>query len=191
LEYALSWEVEDTVLDNYIVLRSDTAQIFGEYLKRVYLEKSEGNWYYDKEYCQKFGLRSYSSYYMSGDGGGAILYGAIINGIEYGDVTSIEQKQTYINRPSSFKLFQNYPNPFNSYTEMKFEIFRGSNISFSIYNLTGKEIKILIDGYTPPGLYTYIWDGTDETGFQVPSGKYFYRLLSKDFKDTQKMIKIE
>ena len=191
LSYDLSWEVGDTVLWNYIVTDNDTAQIFGERLKRVYLYKHEDNYSYSIEFFQKFGLTRSSSYYMSGDGGSTILCGAIINGIEYGDITSVVQNQDNITRPSEFRLFQNYPNPFNPTTTIKFDIPEDCNIEIIIYNTMGHKIITLFDQYSLAGSYEVLWDGKDKNGQIISSGIYIYRINTDTFHALKKLTFIK
>mgnify|MGYP007000382057 len=42
--------------------------------------------------------------------------------------------------PSDYRISNNYPNPFNPTTEMEFSLPIESDISFSVYSLTGEEI---------------------------------------------------
>ncbi len=39
-----------------------------------------------------------------------------------------------------------------------------------------------------PGTYEVIWDGKDESGEQVASGVYFYKLEAENFSQTKKMV---
>ncbi|MDD5362646.1 MAG: T9SS type A sorting domain-containing protein [Ignavibacteria bacterium] len=75
--------------------------------------------------------------------------------------------------PSSFKLYQNYPNPFNPVTSIKFDLPKNSNISLKIYDISGKEVKSLLNEYKNAGSYSVNFDA----GY-LSSGVYFYRLTS-------------
>ncbi len=85
--------------------------------------------------------------------------------------------------PTSFSLFQNYPNPFNPDTNISFEIAEESFVSLKVYNMLGKEVKVLIDEDKPAGNYEIKFSGDD-----LASGIYFYELRSGDFISTKKMI---
>jgi len=68
-----------------------------------------------------------------------ILQGAVIDGVVYGDttVTALED----VNRnPQKFSLLQNYPNPFNPSTIIKYELRIRSEVSLSIFGVTGRKI---------------------------------------------------
>lgn len=88
--------------------------------------------------------------------------------------------------PREFVLYPNYPNPFNPVTKIKFTVpwvSTAVNIKLSVYDITGKEVDMLIDGELSPGIYEYEFDAADH-----PSGVYFYRLSSAKLNITHKMI---
>lgn len=89
--------------------------------------------------------------------------------------------------PSEITLEQNYPNPFNPTTAIQFSLPVRSEVSLSIYNLLGQEVKTLHTGELPAGTHTRIWDGTNEANSGVASGIYFYRLTYDDQSTTKKM----
>jgi hypothetical protein len=95
--------------------------------------------------------------------------------------------------PVAFELNQNYPNPFNPSTTIKFTLpsqHEGGalNTTLRIYNVLGELVRTLVDEPMAPGTHDVMWDGKDESGSQVASGIYFYRLRSGDFQDTKKMV---
>ena len=85
--------------------------------------------------------------------------------------------------PFEYKLSQNYPNPFNPVTTINFSIPKQGNVTLKVYDVTGKEVIILINEQRSAGNYTVSFDGAN-----LPSGAYFYRLESGDFKETRRMI---
>ncbi len=89
---------------------------------------------------------------------------------------------------SAFALSQNYPNPFNPETKIEFSQPTSERVSIMVYDLLGREVRRLIDASLEPGYHAVIWDGRDNTGSNVPSGMYFYRLASAGFSDTKKML---
>lgn len=84
-----------------------------------------------------------------------------------------------------FSLSQNYPNPFNPSTKIKFSINGTSAIQtfLSVYDITGHEIAVLVNEKLPPGSYETDWDASS-----YPSGVYYYKMTSGNFKLTKKMI---
>lgn len=85
--------------------------------------------------------------------------------------------------PNKYSLSQNYPNPFNPTTKIEFSLTKQSVARLVVYDLTGKEIEILINKTLTPGTYEADFDGS-----KYSSGIYFYRLTTGDFSETKKMI---
>ncbi|MBK7141842.1 MAG: T9SS type A sorting domain-containing protein [bacterium] len=90
--------------------------------------------------------------------------------------------------PSSFTLSQNYPNPFNSSTEIRFSLARASEVSVTVYNLLGQEVKRLVDGQVTAGEHRVTWDGTDRNGADCASGIYLCRLSTGNNEQCRKMV---
>jgi hypothetical protein len=89
--------------------------------------------------------------------------------------------------PESFVLGQNYPNPFNMQTEIYYELSNSSYVELDIYNILGQRIRQLVSEHKDAGVYQVSWDGRDETGREVASGIYLYRLSAGSFIETKKM----
>lgn len=83
----------------------------------------------------------------------------------------------------TFGLYQNFPNPFNSETHIDFMLMERSNVSLTVFNILGQEIKTLVNEELIPGYYSRIFDGRD-----LPSGIYFYELVKDKIRITKKMI---
>jgi hypothetical protein len=93
--------------------------------------------------------------------------------------------------PDKFALFQNQPNPFNPETRISYYLSEACKVELSIYNVLGRKVKILFDGYQTSGTKTLVWDGKDDQGNQLSSGIYFYRLQAGTFSQTRKMSLIK
>jgi hypothetical protein len=71
-----------------------------------------------------------------------------------------------------------YPNPFSRDTKIEFEVEDHQNISISIFDLSGKLIKEIINGnYLGDGKFQVIWDGTDSSGADAKDGVYIYKIV--------------
>jgi len=91
------------------------------------------------------------------------------------------------------KLLANYPNPFNPETWIPFQLAENSTVTAKIYDITGKQIRMIELGHIAAGNYVesnraIYWDGKTETGEQVSSGTYFYQIEAGDYTDTRKMV---
>jgi len=112
---------------------------------------------------------------------------------EYITFTSIDgpcQNMVGINNngniPSEYKLRQNYPNPFNPSTIISYQIPEAGIVKLFIISAEGKELEILENHHKPAGIYHITFDGVN-----YPSGVYFCRLESGNFKETKKMLLIK
>ena len=83
----------------------------------------------------------------------------------------------------TFALGSNYPNPFNDQTEIKFTLTESQDVSLVVYDLLGREVQRLVDGYAEAGIHTYVFDASD-----LSSGIYFYRLQVEDAIKTNRML---
>ena len=90
--------------------------------------------------------------------------------------------------PTKFLLEQNYPNPFNPTTTIDFSISRTGMVNLSVYNSVGQLVKVLVNDNYVPGTYQVSWNGMNRSGTPVASGIYFYRLATKDYSKTMKMV---
>lgn len=89
--------------------------------------------------------------------------------------------------PTRFLMNQNYPNPFNNETIIEISIAETGQIDFIITNILGQVIFDWKDKIVQPGTLTIRWNGKGETGRELPSGVYFYRLISSAGTITKKM----
>ena len=94
--------------------------------------------------------------------------------------------------PVRTELTGNFPNPFNPETTISFNLKEPANVGITIFNVKGEKIRTLIDGKNDAGSYNIIWNGIDKTGNIVPSGIYFYKMVSEGnsgrYTSTKKMI---
>ncbi len=99
-------------------------------------------------------------------------------------------------RPSEFALLQNHPNPFNQTTKIEFTLARSSYVSLSIYDLLGRKVRTLASRDLSSGHKSVLWDGKNDSGEDVASGIYFYRIEIEDpasggvgiFSKTRKLL---
>ena len=96
------------------------------------------------------------------------------------------QKQVSNIIPEKYDLSQNYPNPFNPVTKINFSILKSGFVTLKVYDITGREIKVLVNEMKQSGYYTVDFNGA---GFA--SGVYFYRIQSSDFTSVKRMVLIK
>lgn len=95
--------------------------------------------------------------------------------------TGIEKVSSII--PADFLLYQNYPNPFNPETNIKFEIPESGLVIITLYDLLGNKIATLVNQHLSAGVFKVNWNATN-----LASGIYFYRIETKEFIDTKRMV---
>ena len=90
--------------------------------------------------------------------------------------------------PTEFALHNNYPNPFNPTTTIAYDLPQDGNVRLIIYDVMGREVTRLVNGFTPAGYHNVRWDARNALGEQVSAGVYFYHLQSGAHVKTQKMV---
>lgn len=83
----------------------------------------------------------------------------------------------------TYQLQQNYPNPFNPVTQISYSIENDGLVEFEVLNILGERVASLVNEHKTKGSYTIPFDAS-----QLSSGIYIYRLRSKDFVSSKKMI---
>jgi len=94
-----------------------------------------------------------------------------------------------IGLPSEFALSQNYPNPSNPVSKIDYQLPVESYVNISVYDLSGKLVKTLVDGNIKEGYHTVIFDGSN-----LASGIYIYRIRAygrQNFTAVRKLVLIK
>lgn len=86
----------------------------------------------------------------------------------------------------NFELHQNFPNPFNPETTIKFNLKKDSNVDLTIFDISGKKVETLMNGFNKSGNYNVKYNAKD-----LSSGEYVYRLTAGDFSVSKKMTVIK
>jgi len=110
--------------------------------------------------------------------------------IKYTSGNSVKDN-VHQHNPQGYRLSQNYPNPFNSGTTIKYHLPKAGKVSVEVYDISGQEIRVLVDGENTAGEHQVIWDGRDRYGNQVPSGLYLYQLRLGSYCEVKKMLLIK
>ncbi len=87
---------------------------------------------------------------------------------------------------NTFELYQNTPNPFSTYTDISFNLPESSTGTMSIYDLSGKVLKVISKDFEK-GMNTVRIKKSDLN----VSGVLYYRLETGDYTATKKMILIK
>ena len=90
--------------------------------------------------------------------------------------------------PGLFFVDQNMPNPFNPSTAITFTTTSDQKLKLEVYDILGRRIKVLADGYFTAGKHRVVWDATDSSGRTVSSGMYLYSVIGDSKIVTRKMV---
>ncbi|MDP8315135.1 MAG: carboxypeptidase regulatory-like domain-containing protein [Candidatus Celaenobacter antarcticus] len=85
-------------------------------------------------------------------------------------------------------LFGSFPNPFIANTNIQFSIAKQQEVSIEIYNILGQHVKTLVNTTMNAGIHDIVWDARDESNKKVVNGIYFYRMTTKNFNSTKKLV---
>jgi hypothetical protein len=92
-----------------------------------------------------------------------------------------------VTMPVEVSLSQNYPNPFNPSTLIAFTLPHDASVKLAVYDVMGRMVTKLVDGYRPAGTYSVRFDGAP-----LSSGVYLYRLeVDGRIVGTQKMTLVK
>ena len=91
-------------------------------------------------------------------------------------------------QPSYYAIYQNYPNPFNSQTTIEYDLPYQSKVNIMIYDILGREIKIIKDEIQSFGRHKVNWDGKNDRGKLVSTGIYIIKMESGKFIDYKKAL---
>lgn len=69
-----------------------------------------------------------------------------------------------------------YPNPFTSLVTLPILSAGNGHLQVAVYDMMGKQVKLLLNDVLPQGLHEVVWDGRDEQGSKVASGVYIYNM---------------
>jgi hypothetical protein len=155
--------------------------------KKVYQEYTLG--WYSYSLTEEFGLDSIHFIFDFGFGR-TELKGCVINGIVYGDTTTVGVEDEENPIATTFKLEQNYPNPFNPITVISYQLPVTSNVTLKVYDVLGNKIATLVNEEMPAGEYEVEFDATSGSRNLV-SGIYFYQIKAGSFIQTKKMLMIK
>ncbi len=120
------------------------------------------------------------------------------------DLQTVPKVRTYLYRAASpaglrnrdsnplikSELIQNFPNPFNNITQIQFTLSQNQHIRLKILDLTGKEVKTLVNNRMETGNHEITWNGTNNRGKEVSSGVYLYELTDGRFRSVKKLLLI-
>jgi len=89
--------------------------------------------------------------------------------------------------PASFNLYQNYPNPFNPVTKINYDVSVKGKVMLKVFDILGNEVRSLVDEIQEPGKYSVEFSASAGNDY-LPSGVYYYKLITEVYSGTKSMI---
>ncbi|MCE5249109.1 T9SS type A sorting domain-containing protein [bacterium] len=80
--------------------------------------------------------------------------------------------------PAAFSVFSPSPNPFNPSTTIAYTLGESCPVSFTVYDILGREMYVLKSGIQGVGMHSVVWNGTGGDGTRLGSGVYLFRLTA-------------
>lgn len=104
------------------------------------------------------------------------------------EITSTEHPPSV---PLVSYLEQNVPNPFNPVTVIRFATSKTGRVKLVVYDVTGRPVRVLLQGVRQAGRYEVSWDGRDDDGNRVASGVYVCQLEAPRYSEGRKMVLLQ
>ncbi len=116
--------------------------------------------------------------------------GWTIDDVEVSDRVQVGVVEASLQLPTTPTLCQNYPNPFNASTTLVVVLPMRGEISLTIYNLLGQEVRRLLAGVLSEGKHLVTWHGDDQDGRPVASGLYVAMLRAGGEMHCRKLLMV-
>ena len=98
----------------------------------------------------------------------------------------VETKQE-VTLPSELQFLPNYPNPFSDQTTLEYVLPDPARVRLVVYDVLGRQVRVLVDGKQEAGRHTVQWNGRGESGQRMASGMYLARLVVGETINVRKM----
>jgi len=91
---------------------------------------------------------------------------------------------------TAYRLHPSFPNPFSHRAQIRFDLPEAAHVLVEIYDSGGRRVRTLLDREVGAGTAETIWDGRNDRGRGVASGRYFYSVTAGSFRQSRSMILI-
>ncbi|MCB2200048.1 T9SS type A sorting domain-containing protein [bacterium] len=93
--------------------------------------------------------------------------------------------------PTTISLLPAYPNPFNAGTVVRYTLPTAGLANVQVFDLLGRQVRLLEQGYTNAGERQVYWDGRSDNGSPVASGMYLLRLDADNQQAVRKVVLVK
>jgi len=80
------------------------------------------------------------------------------------------------------------PNPFNPVVTIRFGLKVGARANLDVFDLRGRRVRRLVDGYLEAGVHELAWRGRDDGGRGTASGVYFLKLSAGEVQFNRRVM---
>ena len=102
------------------------------------------------------------------------------------NTVSLSQSTSDMLLPGAYAISDAYPNPFNPVTSFEFTMPEDGMVRISVYDVSGREVVELVNGYQAAGTYPLTWDASN-----LSSGVYMLHMTADNFSTIQKVMLIK
>ena len=93
-------------------------------------------------------------------------------------------------KPTAFALGAARPNPSRETTVISYDLPGAADVRVNVYEVSGRLVRVLVNGSRPAGRHVTAWDGRDRAGSRVAAGVYFYRMETGDYRQARKLVRL-
>ena len=108
----------------------------------------------------------------------------IVDDITFDGTTDLNDELN--KQPNEFTLEQNYPNTFNPTTNISYSLKNNGLVNLTVYDVLGNIVTELVNEFQQAGTYMVKFNAEN-----LSSGLYFYKLTSRNFSQTNKMLLVK
>jgi FlgD Ig-like domain len=101
--------------------------------------------------------------------------------------TGVREAQWSSGQVLKTRLYAPQPNPSRA-AALRYTLAVAGNVSLSVHDLTGRQVRVLVNSQQKPGRYTVKWNGCDHLGRSLANGVYFVRMTAGDYRATEKVV---
>jgi hypothetical protein len=91
----------------------------------------------------------------------------------------------------AFAAHGNFPNPFNPKTTLRFEMPHAGYLRARVFDVRGREVRVLADDWFDAGASELVWDGRDQKNHELPGGVYLYKIETPSGVANGKMVMVK
>ncbi len=102
------------------------------------------------------------------------------------NLTGWNDENEFSVQSSQFSVLNSSPNPFNASTALSFKLQAASNVTLAVYDISGREVAVLAQGFYPAGAHQAEWEAS-----KMASGVYFARLRAEGVCLTRKILLVK